>query len=111
MAQEDLAGILSRVRNSAAQRVLYLPHAIRQMARPDRLISVSEVRSVVTSGDVIEDYPEDIRGHSCLMLGFGEGGRPIHVVSSPKSDFLAIITAYVPSIEEWQDDFRIRINP
>ena len=35
-------------------------------------------------------------GHSCLLLGRGEEGRPIHVVCSAKDEFLAIITAYVP---------------
>ena len=32
---------------------------------------------------MVEDYPDDSRGHSCLMLGFGKGGRPIHVVCAP----------------------------
>ncbi|GMQ74993.1 MAG: hypothetical protein BMS9Abin01_0236 [Gammaproteobacteria bacterium] len=59
-------------------------------------------------GEIIEDYPEDSRGHSCLMLGEGEGARPIHVVCSPKEEYLAIITAYVPSEEEWELDFRLR---
>lgn len=109
MTDEGL-GIRDRVRNAAAKRVLYLPHAIRQMARPDRVISVAEVRNAITSGEVIEDYPEDARGHSCLVLGAGQGGRPIHVVCSPKDDFLAVITAYVPSSREWREDFSIRIK-
>jgi hypothetical protein len=59
---------------------------------------------------VIEDYPEDARGHSCLLLGRGDGGRPIHVVCSPKDDFLAIITAYLPDETEWSSDFRNRMK-
>lgn len=31
----------------------------------------SEVRAVILEGEVIEDYPEDARGHSCLMIGQG----------------------------------------
>jgi hypothetical protein len=102
--------IVSEVRAASARRRLYLPHAIRQMARPDRMISASEVRAVIESGELIEDYPEDPRGHSCLMLGFGENGRPIHVVCSPKDEYLAIITAYVPSAGEWTKDFRARVT-
>jgi len=30
----------------------------------------------------------------------------IHVVCSPKTEYLAIITAYIPSAEEWEDDFK-----
>ena len=106
----DETDILSLIRQAAAQRLLFLPHAIRQMSRPDRLITTSEIRNVVEHGEIIEDYPEDVRGHSCLMLGYGEGGRAIHVVCSPKDEYLAIITTYLPDEDEWSDDFRVRIK-
>lgn len=63
--------IETRVRRAAKTRLLFLPHAIRQMSRPDRMITVREVRRTVVAGEMIEDYPEDMRGHSCLMLGLG----------------------------------------
>jgi hypothetical protein len=72
------------------------------------MISPDEVRVVIEFGVVIEDYPADPRGHSCLMLGFGESGRPVHVVCSPKDGYLAIITAYLPDEAEWTDEFRAR---
>jgi hypothetical protein len=73
------------------------------------MITTVEVGAVVTTGELLEDYPEDVRGHSCLLLGVGEGGRPDHVVCSPKDDFLAIITAYVPDPSQWSSDFRRRL--
>jgi hypothetical protein len=72
------------------------------------MITVQEVRSVVLLGEIIEDYPEDARGHSCLMLGTGELGRAVHVVCAPKDDYLAVITAYLPEKQEWSPDFRTR---
>jgi hypothetical protein len=93
--------------SAARKRILFLPHAIRQMSRPDRMISAQKVRRAVTKGDVIEDYPEDARGHSYLVLGLGEG-RHIHVVCAPKNDYLAIITAYLPDPAEWESDLRVR---
>jgi hypothetical protein len=78
------------------------------MARPDRMISPQEVRMVVERGEIIEDYPDDARGHSCLMLGAGADERPIHVVCAPKDEYLAIITAYRPEPEDWSGDFRVR---
>ena len=63
------------------------------------------------TGDLIEDYPEDPRGHSCLLLGRANDGRPIHVVCSPKPDYLAIITAYVPGESEWTSGFTQRRQP
>jgi len=57
---------------------------------------------------VIEDYPEDARGHSCLMLGYGQQGRPVHIVCAPKAEYLAVITAYLPSLQQWLPDWRTR---
>jgi hypothetical protein len=95
--------------NAAARKMLlFLPHAVGQMSRPDRMISVQEVRRVVLRGEIIEDYPEDARGRSCLILGTGEAGRKIHVVCAPRGEYLAIITAYVPETDEWDSEFRIR---
>jgi hypothetical protein len=34
---------------------------------------------------------------------------PIHVVCSPKDEYLAVITAYRPDPEQWSQDFRKRI--
>ena len=107
----DQFDILSRVREAAQKRVLFLPHALRQMSRPDRMISTSEVRRVIEHGEVIENYLEDTRGESCLILGCGESKRPLHVVCAPKEDYLAIITAYLPEEAEWSDAFRMRKKP
>jgi hypothetical protein len=75
---------LQQVREAAKKRYLYLPHALRQMNRPERMISTGEIRKVIEHGEIIEDYPSDARGHSCLMQGIGETKRPIHVVCSHK---------------------------
>lgn len=99
---------LKLVRQKAEEKLLFLPHASRQMMRPDRMISTAEVRKVIFEGEIIEDYPEDARGHSCLILGYGEGERSLHVVCSPKDEYLAVITAYVPNTDQWVDDFKSR---
>ena len=101
-------GILERVREAAAKRILFLPHAVNQMNAPDRMITTQEVRAAVFGGQVIEDHPEDPRGHSCLILGWGEDSRPLHVVCAPKPEYLAIITTYLPSPQHWGPDWRTR---
>ena len=98
-----------QVRMTARKKLLFLPHAVRQMSAPERMISRREIRLVVESGEVIEDYQEDVRGHSCLLLGHGDGNRPIHVVCSPKEEHLAIITAYLPDPSLREDNFRKRV--
>lgn len=103
------ANILEQVKVAATKRLLFLPHAIQQMSRPNRMITIAEVEAVVVTGELIEDYPEDVRGHSCLLFGLGEEDRPVHVVCAPKNDYLAIITAYIPDPAQWSPDFRRRL--
>lgn len=99
---------LANIRLAARKLILYLPHALTRMNTPDRIISPDEVRAVIFDGEIIEDYPEDVRGHSCLMLGYGEEDRPIHVVCSPKADYLAIISVYSPNSRRWESDWKTR---
>ena len=100
--------IKDKVREAAAKMLLFLPHAIRQMNKPERMITEAEVREVVMQSELIEDYPQDVRGHSCLMAGETTQRRTIHVVCSPKDKYLAIITAYVPDPAEWDETGRKR---
>jgi len=99
---------LDLVRGKATEKLLFLPHAVRQMSHPGRMITTAEVKKILFEGEVIEDYPEDVRGHSCLLLGLGETERAIHVVCSPKDEYLAIITAYHPNEGQWESDFKSR---
>ena len=100
--------IVEESRGAAKKKLLFLPPAIRQMSRPERMITPQEVERVVMTGELVEDYPQDSRGHSCLLLGFGDADRAIHVVCSPKTDYLAVITAYLPDTDQWSPDYRRR---
>lgn len=57
--------------------------------------------------EIIEDYPEDVRGHSHLMLGFTPSKEPIHVVCAVHEEELVIITTYRPIQGQWIN-WRIR---
>ena len=80
----------------------YSQHAVDQTTL--RHIAVHELREAVAAGEVIEDYPNDKYGPSCLVLGFTDAGRPIHVqCSHPSRLMIKIITAYEPDPDEWGD--------
>lgn len=96
------------IKQSAEKKAIYTIHALDEMNAEDEIITTGEVRFVVLNGEIIEDYPEDKRGHSCLMFGMPHNKRPLHVVCAPKEEYLAIITAYVPSLEKWEPDFKTR---
>lgn len=72
-------------------------------------IFISEIEEAFSSETcmIIEDYPEDKRGHSSLVLGFTKAGDPIHMVCAIHEDSLVIITIYRPDPELWVD-WRIR---
>ena len=61
----------------AADEFEFSKHAVDQSII--RRISVQELREAISNGDVIEDYPEDKLGPSCLIHGKTAGGRAIHV--------------------------------
>ena len=83
-------------------------HAVDQSIL--RRISVQELREAIASGELIEDYPDDKYGPSCLILGFTQAGRPLHVQCSyPSRPLVKIITLYEPDPSRWID-FRMRRN-
>lgn len=100
--------IADQIKKAAEKNVIYTAHALDEMNAEEELITVEEVRQVVLNGEIIEDYPEDKRGHSCLMFATPGNKRPVHVVCAPKEEYLAIITTYIPSLVKWQNDFKTR---
>jgi hypothetical protein len=78
----------------------------------ERGISVADVRHIINTGDVIEDYPTDYRFSSRLILGWRDT-RPIHVVAAdnPATGETLVITFYEPDSTLWDAAFRRRMNP
>jgi hypothetical protein len=73
-----------------------------------RGISVREIREVVSTGEIIEDYPHDKYGPSCLILGFTQADRPLHIQCSyPSRPVIKVITVYEPDPAEWVE-LRVR---
>jgi hypothetical protein len=83
-------------------------HAQRQSQT--RKISQAEIKSAILAGQVIEDYPDDPRGPSCLILGYTRQRRPLHIVLAypVKGQRLKVITVYEPSADQWQVGWRKR---
>lgn len=80
-----------------------------QQERLEEDLDVIQIEAaIIDQGELLEDYPNDPRGQSCLVLGF-VGGRPIHVVlgwATMKSEtrrMLRLITVYTPTEPKWTD--------
>jgi len=59
-------------------------------------LTVSEVEEALLGGRILEQYEDSGRGESCLVAGFTEAGKPIHIVCGRRGDWLVIITVYIP---------------
>lgn len=90
--------IQKKVRNGQYE---YSKHAVDQTII--RNISTKEVKEAMLSRiEMLEDYPEDYYGPSCLILGFTKTQRPIHIVCSyPSRSHIKLITVYEPDKSEW----------
>lgn len=74
----------------------------------ERKIGAEDIEEAIRNGIIIEDYPDDPRGPSCLILG-RSGGRTLHVVCGRlEEEQILIITGYEPDPAEWESDWRTR---
>ncbi len=73
----------------------------------ERGIQIEDVCNAISTGCIIEDYPEDYPAPSCLILGHSRKAV-IHVCASIMDDAIHIITAYIPAPEKWENDWKTR---
>ena len=73
-----------------------------------REISTDDVVTALANGEIIEQYPTDYPYPSCLVLGHTVKSKALHVVCGSDGTELWLITAYVPSITVWTENFKQR---
>ena len=75
----------------------------------ERRITVENVRQVLQSGEMIEDYSEEMPDPGGLLSNH-RGQRPLHVVmaENTKEGELVVITVYEPDPTQWKPGFRNR---
>jgi len=88
------------------KKYVILTNHARIEAKKDT-IRMDDIVESLCSGELVEDYPEHRRGHCCLMFGWS-AERPIHSVCRVIKNEILIITTYIPTLAEWQPDFKTR---
>ena len=83
-------------------------HALQRIN--ERGVLPHEVRDVLLSCTVVEDYPEDNRGHSCLVWGKTKVGKDLHIVCGLAVDALWVITVYEPEKDKWETPLRRKVS-
>lgn len=70
--------------------------------RQEERITTEEIEQILLKGSIIEKYPNDPRGSSCLVGGLVKN-RPIHAVCGFRGSRLLIVTVYIPKQPIWID--------
>lgn len=97
MKHEDvLAEIRAQIE---AGNIFITSHALQEMDNED--ITSDDVMEAILSGHILENYPEDQRGPSCLLNGACSKGRSLHIVCTTRNSILIIITVYEPKQPKW----------
>jgi hypothetical protein len=81
-------------------------HALQRIN--ERGILPSEVRDALLACSVVEDYPDDKRGHSCLVWGKAARGRDLHMVCGLTDEIVWVVTIYEPKPDTWETPLRRR---
>ncbi len=70
------------------------------------VITIFQLEFALSNCKIIEQYPDDPRGESCLVIGFTPEKLPVHVVCGKNpSGHLILITVYIPTMPKWRDPY------
>lgn len=81
----------------------YSRHADRE--RQNDGLSLNEVEQAISAGRILEQYSDTGRGESCLLAGFTDKGKPVHVVCGNMGDWLVLVTVYVPTEPKFKNPY------
>lgn len=87
----DISWIYERVKN-----IEYYFSKHGDQERQNDGLTIAEIEEAALAGRILEQYEETGRGASCLVVGFTEAGKPVHVVCGERGDWLVFITVYIP---------------
>jgi len=87
-------------------------HGFRELAADD--IDLQDVIDGLTQARVVEEYPNYFKGPAILLLQWDKKGAPIHILwGLPRGGErpAALVTAYRPNPEKWDNDYMKRRKP
>ncbi len=69
-------------------------------------LTIDQMEDALSSCTIIEKYPDDPRGESCLAVGFVSPRVPLHAVCGKnRSGHLILVTVYIPAMPKWRDPY------
>lgn len=92
--------IIERV---ASEHYRWSRHGDRE--RQNDALTLDEVEQALLNGRILEQYSNTGRGESCLVVGFADNGKPIHIVCGRQDDWMVVITVYLPTPPKFKNPF------
>lgn len=91
------------------QTVTYKFHGAQQMFA--RRIIEPEIETIIATGEVIANYPDD-RPYPSVLLHKFVGIRPLYaVVARDTAGNYYVVTAYQPDPALWESDYKFKRKP
>ena len=103
---EDLLNIEIIREFIAKRKIDWTKHCLNRLNQ--RNILISDVKTAINNGKIIEYYYDDYPYPSCLILGYNKDNKIIHIVCGVSEDTVHMITAYYPNIDKWEEDMKTR---
>ena len=69
-------------------------------------LTIAEVEEALIRGIILEHYFDTGRGASCLVAGFTQLGKPIHIVCGKRNNGLVVVTVYIPQPPDFLNVFQ-----
>ncbi len=88
------------------RKVVYTKHCLNRMNQ--RNILISDIKTGIENGKIIEYYYDDYPYPSCLVVGKNTNDRIIHIVCGFGESIVYFITAYYPDSSKWEKNMEIR---
>lgn len=86
--------------------ILFSVHSLERLQ--ERGIYRKDIVNAIMNGEIIEQYPDDYPYPSCLILGISTSNNYLHVVCGCNNEIIKIITAYYPTSDKFESDFKTR---
>lgn len=88
------------------RNIIWTKHCLNRINKRDILIS--DIKTAILNGKIIEYYYNDYPYASCLIIGKNKSGKIIHIVCGIKDNLVYMITAYYPDSDKWEEDMKTR---
>jgi hypothetical protein len=104
-----MPGTFEAIREAISRGAVQISlHAVRELEAD--ALQLDEALHCTLHGELIENYPEALRGPCCLVGGILGTKEWVHTVWGwdSSSGIAVLITAYRPDPQKWESDFKTR---